>query len=682
MNTMPQRLPRNPFASSPSSTVVIPSSDRPASRRPSTSKANRLTQFFSSSPKSKEQQTAQAALLQAVAAQQQHLLNNPSPSISPPSLSLPTISLSTAKAGEANMDEPPTTLFQPPSVAEAKRQARIDAQFGPLGNQSHRYVSQYVEGETMEHILDEPPYYYLLTTYISYLVLIIFGHVRDFFGKRFRPENYKHLKSANGYAALNSDFDNFYVRRLKLRIDDCFARPITGVPGRYITLMDRKTDDFNKHYQFTGTYTETLNMSSYNYLGFAQSEGPCADAVEESIKKYGISAASPRADSGTSDLAMEVEDRIAKFVGKPAAMVFSMGFATNASSFPALVGKGCLIISDELNHASIRIGARLSGAMISSFKHNDMHDLEAKLREVISQGQPRTHRPWKKILVVVEGLYSMEGTMCDLPGLLKLKKRYRFNLFVDEAHSIGALGPRGRGVCDYFNIDPAEVDILMGTLTKSFGANGGYVCAEKHIIDKLRSTNAATIYGESPTPPVLMQILSSLKIISGEIAPGQGEERLQRIAFNSRYLRLGLKRLGFIVYGHDDSPIIPIMLYNPAKMPAFSHEMLRRKISVVIVGYPATPLVSSRARFCVSAAHNKDDMDRLLAACDEIGNVLQLKFSTGIAGGADHLPDGVTPEMEKEWRRANGLQGVITPPRWSLREVIANGVQDVKQPLR
>ena len=209
MNTMPQRLPRNPFASSPTSAVVIPSSDRPASRRPSTSKANRLTQFFSSSPKSKEQQTAQAALLQAVAAQQQHLLNNPSPSISPPSLSLPTISLSTAKAGEANMDEPPTTLFQPPSVAEAKRQARIDAQFGPLGSQSHRYVSQYVEGETMEHILDEPPYYYLLTTYISYLVLIIFGHIRDFFGKRFRPENYKHLKSANGYAALNSDFDNF-----------------------------------------------------------------------------------------------------------------------------------------------------------------------------------------------------------------------------------------------------------------------------------------------------------------------------------------------------------------------------------------------------------------------------------------------------------------------------------------
>lgn len=580
------------------------------------------------------------------------------------------------------MDEPPTTLFQPPSVAEAKRQARVDAQFGPLGNQSHRYVSKHMGGTLEAPLMDEPPYYYLLTTYISYLILIIFGHVRDFFGKRFRPERYKHLKAANGYAALNSDFDNFYVRRLKLRIDDCFARPTTGVPGRYITLMDRTSDDFNEHYKFTGTYTETLNMSSYNYLGFAQSEGPCADAVEEVIRKYGISSTSPRADVGTTDLALEVEDRIAKFVGKPAAMVFSMGFATNASSFPALVGKGCLIISDELNHASIRIGSRLSGAMINSFKHNDMEDLEQKLREAISQGQPRTHRPWKKILIVVEGLYSMEGTMCDLPGILKLKKRYKFNLFVDEAHSIGALGPNGRGVCDYFGIDPAEVDILMGTLTKSFGANGGYVSAEKHIIDKLRATNASTIYGESPAPPVLMQILASLKIISGESMPGQGEERLQRIAFNSRYLRLGLKRLGYIVYGHDDSPIIPVVLYNPAKMPAFSHEMLRRKISVVIVGYPATPLIYSRARFCVSAAHNKDDMDRLLAACDEIGDVLQLKFSTGIAGGLEHLPEGTTPEMEKEWRQANGLQGVIKPPRWNIREVIANGVQDAKVPLR
>jgi len=311
-----------------------------------------------------------------------------------------------------------------------------------------------------------------------------------------------------------------------------------------------------------------------------------------------------------------------------------------------------------------------------------MGDLERKLREAISQGQPRTHRPWKKILVAVEGLYSMEGTMVDLPGVLSLKKKYKFFLYVDEAHSIGALGPRGRGVCDYFGIDPAEVDILMGTLTKSFGANGGYIAGEKHIIDGLRITNAASLLGESPTPSVLMQILTSLRLITGEIAPGQGEERLQRLAFNSRYLRLGLKRLGFITYGHDDSPIIPIVLYHPGKMSAFSHEMLKRKISVVVVGYPATPLISSRARFCISSAHNKEDMDRILAACDEVGDILQLKYSTGIAGGQEPLPEGVTPEMEQEWRRANGLEGVIKPPRWKLEDAIARGVQDAKEQLR
>lgn len=551
-----------------------------------------------------------------------------------------------------------------------------------MGHQSHLYTSRHHGGALEEPILDEPPYYYLFTTYISYLVLIVFGHIRDFFGKRFRAERYRHLSASNGYAPLNSDFDNFYTRRLKMRLNDCFARPTTGVPGRYITLVDRKSLNGNLNFQMTGTTTETLNMSSYNYLGFAQSEGPCADAVEECVKKNGITLASTRAICGTSDLHIEVENLVAKFVGKQSSMVFSMGFGTNATTFPALVGKGCLLISDELNHASIRFGARISGAMIQMFKHNDMRDLERLLREVISQGQPRTHRPWKKILVVVEGLYSMEGTMCDLPGLLQLKKKYKFHLFVDEAHSIGALGPRGRGVCDYFGIDPAQVDILMGTLTKSFGANGGYVAGDRAIIDKLRVSNAGTIYSEAPTPLVLSQIATSIRLISGELVPGQGDERLKRLAFNSRYLRLGLKRLGFIVYGHDDSPIVPLLLYHPAKMPAFSREMLRRKISVVVVGYPATPLISSRARFCVSAAHTKDDMDRLLAACDDIGSVLELKFSSGRAGGLEPLPDGVTPEMEREWKRERGGDMLPKPPRWTIEDIVRKGAVDVKVALR
>lgn len=679
----------NPFASSPPTTTATVTLnekyERP--RRTSSPRVKKFANFFSALPKSKnETQTATAALLAAANAQQQAFLNSPSQQISSPSLSLPTISLSTARADEVNMDEPPTTLFQPPSPAEARRIARQHAEFGPLGHHTHRYTSRHQGGEFPEPVMDEPPYYYFLTTYISYLVLIIFGHVRDFFGKRFNKEDYLHLQEIDGYAPLNNGFDDFYIRRLKYRLNDCFSRPVTGVPGRYITLIDRKSDDHNRHFRLTGTTTETLNMSSYNYLGFAQSEGPCADAAEDSVKKYGLSLASSRGDVGTSDLHVEVEDLIARFVGKESAMLFSMGFGTNATAFPALIGKGCLIISDELNHASIRFGSRLSGAMIEMFKHNDVNDLERVLREVISQGQPRTHRPWKKILVAVEGLYSMEGSMCNLPGLVRLKKKYKFNLFIDEAHSIGAIGPKGKGVCDYFGIDPSEVDILMGTLTKSFGANGGYIAGDKAIIDKLRLTNAGSIYGESPAPALLAQISASLRIIIGESVPGQGEERLQRLAFNSRYLRLGLKRLGFIIYGNDDSPIIPLMVYNPAKMPAFSREMLKRKISVVVVGYPATPLVSSRARFCVSAAHTKDDLDRLLEATNEIGNVLQLKFSSGVAGGAEPLPEGITADMEKEWRRTQkaGAHGELVnqPPRWKLDDVIKRGVQDVKFPLR
>jgi serine palmitoyltransferase len=383
--------------------------------------------------------------------------------------------------------------------------------------------------------------------------------------------------------------------------------------------------------------------------------------VEKAVLRYSTSTCASRAQGGNLELHAEIDALVARFVGKEQALVFSMGFGTNATVFPALMGRGSLIISDELNHASIRFGSRVSGASIRMFKHNDMKDLEHVLRESISQGQTRTHRPWKKLMVVVEGLYSMEGTLCNLPELIELRKKYKFYLFVDEAHSIGALGPRGRGVCDYFGIDPSNIDILMGTLTKSFGAAGGYIAADKTIIDRMKAQNAGFLYAEAMSPPVLQQISSSLKTISGELNQAEGRARLQRLTFNSRYLRLGLKRLGFIVYGHDDSPIIPVMLYNPAKMPAFSREMLTRKIGVVVVGYPATPLISSRVRLCISASHNKEDLDRVLRAFDEIGDCLQLKFSTGIAGAT------------------LGSAKPCDPPRWRVEDVIRKGAVDAKQ---
>ncbi|THH12860.1 hypothetical protein EW146_g7298 [Bondarzewia mesenterica] len=468
------------------------------------------------------------------------------------------------------------------------------------------------------------------------------------------------------------DFDSFYTRRLKTRLDDCFSQPVTGVPGRTINLYDRESNDHNLTFKFTGTRTRALNISSYNYLGFAQAHGGCADAVEECLKRYGVSSGGVRLEGGTSELHTIAEALVARFIGQEDALISSMGFATNSTIIPALVNKGCLVISDEFNHASIRYGVRLSGANVRMFKHNNMEDLESLLREVISQGQPKTHRPWKKILLIVEGLYSMEGTLVNLPAIVELKKKYKFYVFVDEAHSVGALGPHGRGVADYFNINPRSIDILMGTFTKSFGAAGGYISASKSITDRLRIRGHSGVYAEAMSPPVLVQIIASMASIMGVSSPlpkhspqssassmstirlieaehpgpahpsmlpawmdlpptlrdgSEGLTRLRRLAFNSRYLGRGLVKLGFITYGHYDSPIVPLLLFNPGKMAVF-HRMMRARatpIVTVVVAYPATPLVTSRVRFCVSASHTKDDIDTVLRACDEIGDALDLK---------------------------------------------------------
>lgn len=517
-----------------------------------------------------------------------------------------------------------------------------EREFGKLASDRYKYKQHIEPGkEIPPPVEDLPAQYTFIMTYLNYLVLIIIGHIRDFFAKKFDIKEARHLKEHNGYAPLTSDFDSFYTRRLKHRLDDCFNRPTTGVPGRFVNYVERLSHDFYYNYVSTGKKIDCLNLSSYNYLGFAQSVGQCTTAAEEAINSYGVVAGGSRTNGGTSDVHVATERIVADFVGKEDSVIYSQGYGTNAVIFSALVDKHCLVISDELNHASIRFGVRMSGAVIKIFKHNDMTNLEKVLREQIAQGQPRTHRPWKKILIVVEGLYSMEGTICNLPGLIRLRDKYKFYLFVDEAHSVGAMGPNGRGVCDYFSIPTNKVDILMGTLTKSFGATGGYIAADRPIIERIKVDGMGHVYSEGASPAVLAQIYSSMMTITGEVRPGEGEERLQRLAFNSRYLRLGLKRMGFIVSGIDDSPIVPMMLYNPAKMPCFSRMMLERKIAVVVVGYPATPLTSSRVRFCISASLTKDDLDLLLREVDEVGTLMRLKVS------CEHSPKDGKPRREK-----------------------------------
>lgn len=551
-----------------------------------------------------------------------------------------------------------STLIPNAPVDDRDEDIKADLEFGKLTSEEYLYVSRHPVGEPLPTpIDDEPPYVIHIATLLSYLILIIIGHIRDFFGKIFKPKDYEDLVEKDGYAPWYDGFENFYVRRLKKRIDDCFARPIHGAPGRFIKCFERER--VKNGYIYSGESIECLNLSSYNYLGFAQSHGVCTDNALRTVDEYGTSSCSPRNAIGTTDLHKRCEKVIAEFVGKEDTIIVSQGYSTNASFFSTIVDSRCLVLSDSLNHASIRFGIRLSGASVKVFKHNDMKDLEKLIRNEIAQGQPKTHRPWKKIIIAVEGLYSMEGNMVNLPAIVELKEKYKCYLFVDEAHSIGALGPNGKGICDYFLVNPAKVDILMGTLTKSFGATGGYIAAEKWIIDRLRLSYLNCSIGEGVPPPVLEQIISSLQVINGTLSPGEGEERLKRIAFNSRYLRLGLKKLGFIVYGADDSPVIPLLLYLPAKMPAISRMLYSMKIAVVIVGYPATPITTARVRLCVSAALTKEDLDYVLTKLSEVGDVLYLKFSSGIAGGSPN------PSV---------------PPRMSIEDVLAHNVEDSKLP--
>ncbi|XP_075387200.1 serine palmitoyltransferase 2 isoform X2 [Tenrec ecaudatus] len=481
---------------------------------------------------------------------------------------------------------------------------------------------------------EETPMLVAVLTYVGYGVLTLFGYLRDFL-RHWRIEKCHHAterEEQKDFVSLYQDFENFYTRNLYMRIRDNWNRPICSVPGARVDIMERQSQDYNWSFRYTGNIIKgVINMGSYNYLGFAQNTGSCQEAASEALKEYGVGVCSTRQEIGNLDKHEELEKLVASFLGVEAAMTYGMGFATNSMNIPALIGKGCLILSDELNHASLVLGARLSGATIRVFKHNNMQSLEKLLKDAIVYGQPRTRRPWKKILILVEGIYSMEGSIVRLPEVIALKKKYKAYLYLDEAHSIGALGPRGRGVVDYFGLDPEDVDVMMGTFTKSFGASGGYIGGKKELIDYLRTHSHSAVYATALSPPVVQQIISSMKCIMGLDGTNLNKNCVQQLAENTRYFRRRLKEMGFIIYGNEDSPVVPLMLYMPAKIGAFGREMLKRNIGVVVVGFPATPIIESRARFCLSAAHTKEILDTMTPV-----DIFGLRFR-------DHLGHGSPP---------------------------------------
>eukprot|EP01118_Nematostelium_gracile_P007868 TRINITY_DN2580_c0_g1_i2.p1 TRINITY_DN2580_c0_g1~~TRINITY_DN2580_c0_g1_i2.p1 ORF type:complete len:530 (+),score=138.74 TRINITY_DN2580_c0_g1_i2:131-1720(+) len=475
---------------------------------------------------------------------------------------------------------------------------------------------------------------------ISYFFLISAAVYGMFIGK---IKGYKEPLAETkrkGYAPMLQGFGSLFQRTFFAVVNDCWSRPVKSAPGVWVDVGDRERSHkgWNLDLEFNNSPNSTrcANLGSYNYLGFARSaDGDSEEQMRlsnetinneviDSCKNYGVAMGSPAHEVGQTDLHKQLENEIASFVGKQDALIFGMGYATNSTNIPLLAGPGTLIISDSLNHASLVVGCRGSGATLEIFRHNDLESLEDLLVKNIRKGQDKPGKPyisWKKIIIIVEGIYSMEGEILRLPEIIALKKKYKAYLYIDEAHSIGSLGQRGRGVCDYWGVDPSEVDVLMGTFTKSFSSVGGYIAGDSNVIHSLRVSSVGMVYSVAMPVPTVRQALSALRVIHTD-----GALRIRRLKENSIYFRRRLKDNGFIVAGDYDSPVIPVMCYAPLRFCAMSRDLLKRNVAIVVVGYPATPVLLGRARFCMSSAHTIEQLEKCIQDIIELGKAYHIDY--------------------------------------------------------
>jgi len=444
---------------------------------------------------------------------------------------------------------------------------------------------------------------------------------------------------AKGYAPIVTGKDDLFHRGMFYRLKDYFHNQLTGQPGAWITLRERRpVGAFNfKEQDVEGVWTvketnnfhHVINLASYNYMGFANNEQFCEKNVISSLKHFGVSPCSVSNEMGTTSLHATFEKRVATYVGQESAIVFGMGFASNSCTIPAIVHKGDLIISDDKNHASIAAGCKSSGAKVKPFKHQDFADAERIIRNCIRDGQSPNadeYVPWGKIMIIVEGIYSMEGDILFLPEVIALKKKYNCYLYVDEAHSIGGLGEHGRGVCDYYGVDPREVDILMGTFSKSFGGAGGYISGKTEIMDYIRQKHWSAIYANHISVPLATQVLSAMDVITGNDGTDIGAKKLRQLKANIRFLRKSVEQMGFVSLGCDDSPVVPLMAPQLDRLGLLIKLGRKKHVGIIGVGPPATGVFSGRMRLCVSAGHSKDDILLVAKFLDECGELCQLKF--------------------------------------------------------
>ena len=352
---------------------------------------------------------------------------------------------------------------------------------------------------------------------------------------------------------------------------------------------------------------EVINLSSNNYLGLT-THPKLRRAAIDAIRKYGVGSGAVRTIVGTMKIHMELEEQIARFKGTEACVVFQSGFAANAGTVSAILAKEDLIISDELNHASIIDGCRLSRATIKVFKHKDIADCERILQET---------KDWNgHKLLVTDGVFSMEGDIAPLPELCDLAEKYNCIMMVDDAHSSGVLGRNGRGTVDHLGCH-GRVDIQVGTLSKAIGSIGGYVCGSRDLIHFLYHRGRPFLFSTSHPPSVTATCQAAFELLDS----AAGEKLIKRLWSNTKFFKRRLKRLGFKT-GKSETPITPIMVGETDKAFEFSRELFQEGLLAMAIGYPTVPQGAARLRTIVTATHKRADLERAAEILERVGKKL------------------------------------------------------------
>ena len=354
---------------------------------------------------------------------------------------------------------------------------------------------------------------------------------------------------------------------------------------------------------------EVINLSSNNYLGLT-THPKLRRAAIDATRKFGVGSGAVRTIAGTMKMHMDLEEQIARFKQVEACVVFQSGFAANAGTVSAILGKEDLIVSDELNHASIIDGARLSKATIKVFKHKDIADCERILKETEN---------WNaKKLLITDGVFSMDGDIANLPALCDLAEKYNCIMMVDDAHSSGVLGARGRGTIDHLGCH-GRVDIQVGTLSKAIGSIGGYVCGSRDLIEFLYQRARPFLFSTSHPPSVTATCQAAFELLDSEA----GDRLIKKLWSNTKFFKRKLKKLGFDT-GRSETPITPIMVGDAEKAFQFSLELFAEGVFVVALGFPTVPEGKARLRTIVTATHKRGDLERALEIFERIGKKLAI----------------------------------------------------------